>query len=224
MKLHFLLFIFFSYSTSSQGKHNYLKSIEIREYDYEGEVIETVFEGKLKANLYDGDSCFFERIWSAGGQETYNGGFQSGLYHGFGTLDLYRESIHAQYTGSFLNGLFEGEGVYSEEDGIGLTQQKGVFHEGNIIDGTEEFSEEENKITYNQIGSFSSPDGYAVKSGNGKIEYINTMSELIVDWSENKVKSYEGEQENGVPTGTGIIIYKSGEVKMGNFVNGKIVK
>lgn len=38
------------------------------------------------------------------------------------------------------------------------------------------------------------------------------MSELIVDWSENKVKSYEGEWENGVPTGTGIITYKNGEV------------
>lgn len=33
MKLHFLLFIFFSCSASSWGKHNYLKSIEIGEYD-----------------------------------------------------------------------------------------------------------------------------------------------------------------------------------------------
>ena len=197
------------------------------EYGYEGEVIETVFEGKLKANLYDGDSCFFERIWSAAGQETYNGSFQSGLYHGFGTLDSYGESIHAQYTGSFLNGLFEGEGVYVEEDGIGLTQQKGVFHEGNIIKGTEEFfefTEEENKITYTYTGSFSSPNGYAVKSGNGKIEYLNTLSELTVDWSENKVKSYEGEWENGVPTGTGKIEYKNGTTVVGEFINGKLIK
>lgn len=141
MKLHFLLFIFFSYSTSSWGE----------EYDYEGEVIETVFKGKLKANQYDDDSCFFERIWSAGGQETYSGSFRSGLYHGFGTLDSYGESIQTHYTGSFLNGLFDGEGSYHEEDGIGLTHQEGVFQEGNIIKGTEEFtefSEEENKITY----------------------------------------------------------------------------
>lgn len=150
----------------------------------------------------------------------YVGGFKSGKYHGSGKLVSSGEGESYVYEGQFLNHQFHGLGVQQIENGLGNKTFKGTFQNGYITQGTEELFEETDKLVYLYKGSFKGGS----REGNGKIDYLRNLDEVTQDWSENKVKSYEGAWVHDLPNGQGNILYTNGTKVTGSFRDGDYLK
>jgi len=179
---------------------------------------EVHFQGTFKEDLFDCEKCTLHTNRNEGvaTQSNYTGGFKSGKYHGFGKEENTTDGMEITYEGQFNNGKYHGEGKYREDSGMDSFVKIGTFQNNEIIQGTYEFYANSDKQSIVYKGSFK--DGR--EHGMGKIEYFGALDGMYSDWSENKVKSYEGEWANGLPNGQGTIVYKNGTKVTDIFING----
>jgi uncharacterized protein (TIGR02145 family) len=180
-----------------------------------------IYEGGFKEDLFDGDNCKQNDEYESG-FVNYDGSYKAGKYHGRGILESSGDGTYYIYEGEFQAGKFHGNGVFKQESGMGFNVKKGTFQDDEIIQGSNELftDSESKKPLYIYNGSFKN----GVANGKGKIEYFAKLEEFLEDWSENKVKTYDGEWANDQPNGQGVMVYKNGKTETGRFRNGQTLK
>ena len=164
-----------------------------------------IYEGYINNSLPDGKG---EIIYSNG--DRYKGDFKNGELTGIG---IYIFSDKTQYNGNIVNGIFNGKGIMKWING---TEYNGLFSESylngeGIIKNSrnEEYKGMFEKNEFNGKGTYCYNNGdkyegnfeYGIKKGNGK--YIR----------KNDNVSFEGNWNDDLPNGSGIITYNGKSIK-----------
>jgi hypothetical protein len=192
---------------------------------YSGVHIE--FEGQLKDDLYDGDRCTYLEYDEEETKTQYTGSYRAGKYHGYGKLEISNSNYDSDmdfyqfsYEGYFADGQYHGEGKHRFYDGISDTKTSGNFIRGAIAQGKVEAYDANDALLSVYKGSFYTDGDLRSTKKRGKITYYKVYEEMDSDWSQNKVKSYDGDWRNDMPNGQGSIVYKNGKTARGFFVDG----
>jgi hypothetical protein len=192
---------------------------------YSGVHIE--FEGQLKDDRYDGDRCTYLKYDEEETKTQYTGSYRAGKYHGYGKLNVSSSAYDSDmdfyqfsYEGYFADGQYHGEGKHRFYDGISDTKTSGNFIRGAIAQGKVEAYDANDALLSVYKGSFYTDGDLRSTKKRGKITYYKVYEEMDSDWSQNKVKSYDGDWRNDMPNGQGSIVYKNGKTARGFFVDG----
>ena len=156
----------------------------------------------------------------------YSGNIKDGKAHGVGVLTYKKEKENIKfYEGNFVNGFFEGQGIYSDKNYI----YKGNFRKGKM-NGTGEITYKKNKNHY--IGQFKNdklegggiltyPDGKKYK-GSFNDNLFHGKGEIELKYG-NKNYLFNGLFVNNKISGLGVL--KNDEIEIfGNWNGMKISK
>jgi uncharacterized protein (TIGR02145 family) len=150
---------------------------------------------------------------------TYNGEFKDGKYSGYGELkeimEFYEDEYVLTYIGNFNNGLKHGSGEYTSDGPERSIHYVGEFWE-DAFNGKGTLDDYTNECSFKYTGNFKNGS----PSGNGKLDVITVGN--CYDWDSN-LKSFEGSFSDGLPDGTGTIIFSNGtkiygKMKMGEYL------
>lgn len=152
-----------------------------------------LYEGQFMDDLYEGRGKLYQD-----GALCYDGSFHAGVAEGTGTA--YYPSGKISYQGQFLAGKADGTGTtYSE---TGRKVYTGSYAEGE----------------YSGEGTYFFADGSQVDAG-----FENGKPAGTAEWKKNGILYYQGEWDDGAPSGFGTIYSKAGKkLYEGPFLGGTI--
>ena len=171
---------------------------------YEGEINNSVFNGKGKLNFFNGEiyeGDFFEGEMSGNGtfifpdKTKYEGQIKNGLFHGKGKMEW---SNGMEYEGSFKESEFCGMGILKNIQG----EKYDGYFDKNDFNGKGEYFYRNGDVF---IGNYEN----GLKKGKG----IYKKSDKMI---------FEGVWNNDLPDGQGVVSYNGNKIK-GYWRNGFLV-
>lgn len=175
------------------------------------------YVGEFKSGMRHGKGCYY----NSADEIVYNGSWLYGLKHGLG--DCHDE--YGLYSGSFVRGKKEGQGVYTLYSG---DQYKGEFAD-DLYSGRGVFTNVSGRVVYD--GEWRNGQ----RHGEGKVFFGNGeyyQGELVHDmmcgkgicFYENGMPKYVGSFRNDLRNGEGVEYSINGEVlEEGYYVNNELI-
>lgn len=153
--------------------------------------IKNLSDGKYVGEIFE-DEMYGFGVLIKNNNEIFAGQFENSIPNGF--LDWYVNN-KLNYSGYWVNGLFDGEGIFYKDE----TETAGVWKGGKIH---EKMIELEDSLGY-----------YCGYFANGKFKgYLNVHTDAL---------SYEGDFFEDYPEGFGIALFEDGSYYSGNWEKGK---